>query len=281
VDQGASYRLISLLCPAVKILERLLLPLMTSAFPASPTQHSFRQDRSTITALLPLISQISEGFNCRKPAKRSAAVTIDISKAFNTVNIILLLQQIAKTDLHHNIVRWLSSYLRGKSAGGVYQGAKSKFRLVHVGVPQGSVLSPCLFNLFTSDFPAVNDLLVSFADNFMIAATDVEMAKIETSLNQDLKRISRWARRKQLKISATKSQVTHFTPWNGEKENPQIFFEEVQIPVEGTMKILGINCNRFHTMTPQIKESGSKSCKRVPMWLLWALNVFFQWRMAY
>jgi hypothetical protein len=45
-DQGASYRPISLLCPPVKILERLPLPsLITSAFIASPTQHGFRLDR--------------------------------------------------------------------------------------------------------------------------------------------------------------------------------------------------------------------------------------------
>jgi hypothetical protein len=84
LDKGASCRPISLLSPVVKILERLLLPSITAALQVSPTQHGFRPDRSTITTSLPLASQVSEGFSCNKPVKRTAAVAIDISKAFNS-----------------------------------------------------------------------------------------------------------------------------------------------------------------------------------------------------
>jgi hypothetical protein len=172
VDKGASYRPISLLSPVVKILERLFLPSLTSALQASPTQHGFRLDRSTITASLLLASQVSEGFSCNKPAKRIATVAINISKAFNLVDTTLLLQQISNLDLQHDLVRWLSAYLHGRTAACIYQGARSKFRTVHVRVPQGFVLSPCLFNYITSDFPVVSNLLASFADNFTIGALD-------------------------------------------------------------------------------------------------------------
>jgi hypothetical protein len=110
-DQGLSYRPISLLSPAIKILERLLLPTLTISLQAALTQHGFRMDRSTITALLPMSSAISEGFNCDKTTSRTAWVAIDISKAFDTVDISLLLKQISASDLHHNYVRCLSSYL--------------------------------------------------------------------------------------------------------------------------------------------------------------------------
>ena len=50
---GSGYRPISLLCPAVKIFERLLLPELNN-LPLSPTQHGFRSNHSTTTALLPL-----------------------------------------------------------------------------------------------------------------------------------------------------------------------------------------------------------------------------------
>jgi hypothetical protein len=148
VDKGASYRPISLLSPVVKILERVLLPSLTAALQASPTQHGFRPDRSTITASLPLASQVSEGFSCNKPAKHTVAVAIDISKAFDSVDTTCLLQQISNSDLHHNLVRWLSAYLRGRPAACIYQGARSSFRTVHVGVPQGPYYPPaCLTSL--------------------------------------------------------------------------------------------------------------------------------------
>jgi hypothetical protein len=202
VDQGSSYCPISLISPVVKILERLLLPSLISAFVLSPTQHGFCPFRSTTTALLPIVSEISEGFNINKPADRTVVVAIDIFKAFDTVNHMLLIKQIADSTLHHNLVRWLSTYLRGRSAACIFHWSQSKFRIVHVGVPQGSVLSPCLFNLFVSDFPEVNGVKTSFGDDFTIAKTDPNLQVIGQALNEDLKHVSKWAARKRLKISA-------------------------------------------------------------------------------
>jgi hypothetical protein len=73
-----------------------------------------------------LASQISEGFSCNKPAKRTADVAIDISKAFDLVDTTFLLKQISESELHHSLVRWLSAYLRGRSVACIYQGAKSR-----------------------------------------------------------------------------------------------------------------------------------------------------------
>jgi hypothetical protein len=115
-NQGTLFRPISLLCPAIKISERLLLPSITALLSPDPSQHGFLADHSTNTALLPLVTQISEGFNENKPASRTAGVAIDISKAFDIVDIMLLLQQITYFDLHHNLVRWLSTYLCGRTA---------------------------------------------------------------------------------------------------------------------------------------------------------------------
>ena len=125
-ESGASYHPISLLSPVAKILECLLLPSMTDSLSPSSTQHGFRPNHSTTTALLPLASKISEGFNIKKPASRSV-VAVDISKAFDTVDITLLLDLISSSDLHPNLVRWLVSYLHGRSASCIHHGVKSKF----------------------------------------------------------------------------------------------------------------------------------------------------------
>jgi hypothetical protein len=171
-DQGTSYRPISLLSPVIKILERLLLPSLTTSLQASPTQHGFRMDRSTTTASLPFCNMVSEGFNAKKPAARSVMVAIHISKAFDTVDLTLLLQQISDSPLHHNYVRWLVTYLRGRKAACIYQGYQSKWRTVHIGVPQGSVILPALFNFFTSDFPDIGDIVASFNDDFTAGTSD-------------------------------------------------------------------------------------------------------------
>ena len=110
--EGASYRPISLLCPAVKILERQLLPSLTEALNTRVSQHGFKPRYFCVSALLPLVSLITEGFNMKKPPGRTVAV--DISKAFDSVSHVRLLEMIHQSRLQHNVVRWLTMYLRGR-----------------------------------------------------------------------------------------------------------------------------------------------------------------------
>jgi hypothetical protein len=101
--------------------------------------------------------------------------------------------------------------LRGQSAAVVYQGVKSIFKKIHIGVPQGSVLSPALFNFFVSDCPDMLGLKVMFADDLSAAASALDLKSVEADLNADMITIANWAKKKHLKISAEKSQVTCFT----------------------------------------------------------------------
>ena len=174
-DQSSSYRPISLLCPAVKILEKLLLPQVTDSLSRAPSQHGFAPFHSTTTALLPVVTKIAEGFNAIKPPSRSATVAIDISKAFDSVDHTLLLDQISHSTLHSNLVRWLAAYLRGRTASCHYLAAKSPLKIIHTGVPQGSVLSPSLFNYFVSDCPNVAELMTSYADDFTILESSPDL----------------------------------------------------------------------------------------------------------
>ena len=101
---GTSYRPISLLCPSIKVLERLLLPALEGSLHLADSQHGFRKMRSTTSALLPLTQKVAAGFNQNKPPLRTVAMAIDHSKAFDTVNHTKLIEAISATGLHHNII---------------------------------------------------------------------------------------------------------------------------------------------------------------------------------
>ena len=58
LDQGTSYRPISMLCPEVKVLERLNLAILKPHLTPSPTQHGFKSNHSFVSALLPLTTNI-------------------------------------------------------------------------------------------------------------------------------------------------------------------------------------------------------------------------------
>jgi hypothetical protein len=78
-----------------------------------------------------------------------------------------------------------------------------------------------LFNYFTAHFPEVSELKASLADDFKVGASDPDLEVIAAALNRDLVKISQWAKRKCLRISAEKLQVIFFTPWNREKDFPK------------------------------------------------------------
>ena len=62
-DKGSSYRPVSLLSPAIKILEALILPAVTEAVELADHQHGFRKGRSTGTALQSILDHINRGLN--------------------------------------------------------------------------------------------------------------------------------------------------------------------------------------------------------------------------
>ena len=68
---GTSYRPTSLLCPAAKVLESLILPTINKCLQPAPDQHGFRPDHSTTSALLQMTTYIAMGFNQRKPPDRT------------------------------------------------------------------------------------------------------------------------------------------------------------------------------------------------------------------
>ena len=77
----------------------------------------------------------------------------------------LLIEMIRSSRLQHNLVKWLVTCLRGQKATCLYQ-QLSLSRQLRAGVPQGSVISPALFNHFVSDCP-ISDLdMTSHDDDF-------------------------------------------------------------------------------------------------------------------
>src|SRR5215470_12727900 len=151
-----SYRPISLLSTISKLFEKLILNRIQQYLPVSPTQHGFKKQYSTTTLLTDLTQHILTGFN-QKPPLRTVLTTIDINKAFDTVPRHILIDKILNTDMHTNDKKLLANFLSGRAAKVTQKNSSSKTYRLFNGVPQGAILSPTLFNLFTHDIPTPND----------------------------------------------------------------------------------------------------------------------------
>ena len=145
-----------------------------------------------------------------------------------------------------------------------YQNVKSQFRRNHFGVPQGGVISPILFNFFVRDFPDCAEVTVSYADDFSILESGVDLSEVESKLNSDLVTIADWARRKWLYLAPEKSSVTLFsTDTHQFSYHPQVFLDGALIPLDRNPKILGITLDPQLTFGPHAKSVVGKVGSRL------------------
>ena len=172
-SDSKSYRPVSLLCPAIKILERLILPVLNENLPIPNFQHGFRAQHSTVTALNNLNIDIADGFNEKKPPARTVLLQIDLSKAFDMVSHSKLLQDLNNSTLPPALKRWFNAYLHGRQSTVKFRNCSSKTRNVRFGVPQGAVSSPTLFNFYLTKLPVPPSgiKIIQYADDISIYCT--------------------------------------------------------------------------------------------------------------
>ena len=126
--KDSSYRPISLLFPAAKVMKALILTTVNTYLLPVSDQHGFRTGHSTTSALLQLTSDVATGFNQRKPQHRTVCVAVDLTAAFDTVNHNALLSKIARSTPSEATCRWLSNYIRGRQSVTSSRCVKSKAR---------------------------------------------------------------------------------------------------------------------------------------------------------
>ena len=146
-----NYRPISNLRFLSKILEKIVTRQLNQHLQINgilePFQSAYRQSHSCETALLRVQNDIVLAVSEKKVV---LLVLLDLTAAFDTVNHKTLLQILERLGVRGTTLHWFTSYLHDRSQSVKIGGASSEPKHLSCGVPQGSVLGPILFTLYTS-----------------------------------------------------------------------------------------------------------------------------------
>ena len=134
-----------------KITERLFLHRIQSHILASPNfnqhQSAYRPGHSTETALVQLLDSI---YHAADNGKATLLFSLQLSAAFDTIDHSILLHRLAHSfGLTGFALTWVQSYLTGRSQVVRIDCHSSSPSTCLAGVPQGSVLGPLLFSVYT------------------------------------------------------------------------------------------------------------------------------------
>jgi len=152
-DDVCSYHPISNLSVLSKLLERLvarkLLDYLNAASLMPDLQSAYRAHHSTETAVLKVLADILRALDSGDLA---ALTLLDLSAAFDTVDHATLLLRLEKSyGLAGSVLSWFTSYLNDRIQFVRCRKSTSHPTAVLCGVPQGWVLGPILFLLYTAD----------------------------------------------------------------------------------------------------------------------------------
>ena len=192
----SNHRIISLLPSISKILEKIIFKQLSTYLNEHKllydSQYGFRAGHSTELASIELIDRITQALD---KGKIPISIFLDLSKAFDTLDHVILLQKLNYYGIKSVELNLFKDYLQNRTQNVSYDKTNSDMYRISTGVPQGSILGPLLFIIYIIDLCNASELfkMIIYADDtFLYSTLDVFGNYIPKNINIELTEVADW-----------------------------------------------------------------------------------------
>ena len=256
-----NYRPISLLPTISKVFEKLISKQLKIFMKdkLSKFLFGFRKGHSTQYALFNLVQNWQA---CLSNSEKIGTILMDLSKAFDCLPHDLLIAKLAAYGLGYRSLRFLWSYLTDRKMRVRVGSALSEWLNIILGVPQGSILGPILFNIFINDLFLLNleSQICNFADDNTLYSCDISLDKLIQKLHKDSISIIKWFRYNEMVVNPEKFQIM-FLGCNNVKVSMDI--DKCKITSTDTVKLLGITLDNKLNFNSHIEGICKKANQKI------------------
>jgi hypothetical protein len=227
-------------------------------------QSGYRSNHSCETATLTMYNDLL----CISDLKSKVILLLlDLSAAFDTVSHKILLTKLKqKFGMSGSVLDWFKSYLDGRSFTVTIDKSRSKRCYLRIGVPQGSILGPILFILYTKE---LENIVKKHGFNIHLYADDTQlyiefnplftdMTNIEEKLIDCLKDVKIWMTRNKLKLNPDKTEILTVKTRNNFRPNTHeaVNLESGGVPTETStvVKSLGVLFDEYLTFEDHVNN---------------------------
>lgn len=258
----ASYRPISLLPGLAKVFERIIHNRLKPFLKHIPDeQFGFMPERSTTQQLVRILEWVGGALRNKES---SAFLMLDVAKAFDRVYHKGIIFKMIQLEFPSNLIHLLRSYLKSRTFNVKLGNTISSTRNIKAGVPQGSILGPILYILYTYDFPKFEDdhncLTAFYADDTAIITKSMNPEFAVEKLVRKMDAVEDWCSMWKVAINATKSQILVIkTKGKRKKTKTKVTLFGTHIPIVKKASYLGLKLNQNLNWSDHFKSVAGKT----------------------
>ena len=200
------YRPVALTSVVMKVFERIVQRYLQSKTDKllDPFQFAYRANRCVEDAVSLMLHNVLTHLDSSNTYAR--LLFIDFSSAFNTIIPSKLFDKLLNMSLEPSICHWLLDFLLDRPQRVKFNGLFSDVLVLNTGAPQGCVLSPLLYSLFTNDCASTHDSvkMCKFADDTTVAGliTNGDESTYQTQVSE----LVEWCDNNNLLLNASKTK---------------------------------------------------------------------------